>query len=116
MTNDQKKEAFSMLVDGATYTEVAEKFGVSRQRVNQIFGSVFGESVWEKDKYAKYPAISNFMREERISLNKLSERTLRTPSTVGNYLSGKTDIPKSFIDEILKITGMTYEEAFADGE
>ena len=52
MTNDQKKEAFSMLVDGATYTEVAEKFGVSRQRVNQIFGSVFGESVWEKDKYA----------------------------------------------------------------
>lgn len=36
MTKEQKVEMFSMRLDGATYEEIAEKFGISKQRVNQI--------------------------------------------------------------------------------
>lgn len=35
MTKEQKVEAYSMYLDGCTYQEIGDKFGISRQRVHQ---------------------------------------------------------------------------------
>ena len=43
---------------------------------------------------------------------KLNEFNGKTESSLRGYLRGKFDMPKSVIDIILKITEMTYEEAF----
>ena len=36
MTKEQKVEAYSMYLDGCTYQEIGDKFGISRQRVHQL--------------------------------------------------------------------------------
>ena len=36
MTKEQKVEAYSMYLDGCTYQEIGDKFGISRQLVHQL--------------------------------------------------------------------------------
>ncbi len=38
MTREEKIEAFTMRLDGETYQEIADKFGVTRQYIHQILG------------------------------------------------------------------------------
>ena len=50
---ERTEQIYSMILSGAFYSEVGKKFGVSRQRINQIAQS-FDFSRWkEKRKYAK---------------------------------------------------------------
>jgi transcriptional regulator with XRE-family HTH domain len=63
----------------------------------------------------QYISIENYMRTQGISLREFSNRCGIAPSTMSRFLSGKTDIQKSNIDKILKVTGMSYEECFKEG-
>lgn len=63
----------------------------------------------------QYISIENYMRTQGISLREFSNRCGIAPSTMSRFLSGKTDIQKSNIDKILKVTGMSYEECFEEG-
>ena len=52
------------------------------------------------------------MCKNGITQSKLAEMLYITESTLRTYLTGKIEIRKSFIDKILKVTGITYEQAF----
>lgn len=62
----------------------------------------------------KYPRIEKYIDIEGISLRKFADKCGIGASTMSRFLNGKTDIQKKNIDKILKVTGLTYEECFAE--
>lgn len=63
----------------------------------------------------KYISIESYIRTQGISLREFANKCGIAPPTMSRFLSGKTDIQKSNIDKILKVTGMSYEECFKEG-
>jgi predicted transcriptional regulator len=109
MTNEQRVEAYKMLLDGATYREVGEKFGLTHQRIHQIFSG----QISKVKKYACiYPNIRRWIVENHITQPVFAEMVGVCPAAIHHYLSGKREPNKKTIDKILEVTGMTYEEAF----
>lgn len=71
----------------------------------------------------KYPGLEKYIIDHNLSLREFSEMCglcnsegKNKASTIHRYLSGKTNPGKKNIDKILKATGMTYEEAFQEGD
>ena len=62
----------------------------------------------------KYIGIEKYMGIEGISLREFAKKCNMPVSTISRFINGKTDIKKSNIDKILKVTGMTYEECFKE--
>ena len=117
------KEMLQMRMEGATYQEIADKCGISRQRVHQKIGkrqiSRFKEISQER---CVYVGLRNWMNTNKICIAELTRRIYgqNDPDsncrTRGRLASNCDLIPKRFIDKILKITGLTYEEAFRKDE
>lgn len=114
MTNEQRAEAYLMLLNGATYEETAQKMGVSKQRLHQLMPNVRASG--RQSKTWIYPNIKQWMRHNRITICHLSELLGCHKATLGRYLSGKAQPDKTIIDKILEVTGMNYEEAFKTGK
>lgn len=119
--NDRKKEMESLKAQGWTYTDIGNKFGISRQRVWGVIGGHYSGSFRRiKEDVCIYPNLRKYMNENKISVRELtrllygywhSDLNERTFS----LLRGK-DCRKSVIDRVLATTGLTYEEAFARKE
>ena len=115
MKNDEKKKAFAMLVDGATYQEVADELGISRQYVYKEFGSYFNRKCAAAEKY-KYIGIRDFLLENNLNASKLGKAIGANAGYMNKILKGENSPSKKIIDKILEFTGMTYEEAFKEKE
>lgn len=61
----------------------------------------------------KYWRIEKYIGVEGMSIREFADKCGIAPSTMSRFLNGKTDIQKSNIDKILKVTGLTYEECFS---
>lgn len=72
MTREQKIEAFTMRIDGHSFNQIAEKFGVSRQAIQQILQYSIAVTK-KKDFTYKCSAISNYLFSNEISLRDLSK-------------------------------------------
>lgn len=74
-SKDRFLEMIKMRLDGCTYKEIAEKFGVTRQRVQQIVAEFTGKERTKKSFNRTgfiYPNILEWMDEKGISLAELS--------------------------------------------
>lgn len=109
MTNEQRAEAYLMLLNGATIREASEKYGVSYQRIQQMFPGVSRRGRKYK---CVYPNIGIWINLNCATLQKFAELVGVSCESVHNYLSGRRLPNKKLIDKILEVTGMTYEEAF----
>lgn len=116
MTNEEKKIAFGMLLDGYSYQKIADRIGISKQAVQRHFGKIFDRKVVRVKNPVKYKNIINFMTENNITRHEFAEKTKLHYQTIGDILCGKSNLSKKTIDAILKFTGMTYEEAFAEND
>ena len=114
MTKEQKIEIYSMLLDGATYTECASKFGVSRQYVHQLFSRPIGCSVERRIEKYKYKNLVKWIYDNGYKLSTFPVAINISVSNFNNLMSGHHDPSKKVIDKILDVTGMTYEEAFSE--
>lgn len=116
MTKEQKNEAYSMRLYGATLKEVAEKFGVSREYIRKITPPVVlrgrRASTFES---CVYPNLVNWLHENRYSCASFSNLCRLNFATISRALKGE-NASKKTIDAILNVTGMTYEVAFAKDE
>ena len=110
MTNEQKAEAYLMILNGASYEDAAQKFGVTKQRLHQLLPGV-GSSTRQSNDWI-YPNIKRWMKDNRLLAQNFAKLLGCGSATVGKYLSGKAQPNKQTIDKILEVTGMTYEEAF----
>ena len=114
MTREDKIKAYTMRLDGYTFQDIADKFGVSKQYIHSLFGGRVSETLVNG---CRYPNITGWMANNNMDvcgmrhlLNDMDYRGFRS------RLFGKTEFRLSEIKKILHITGMTFEKAFFDRE
>lgn len=111
-TREQKIDMFAMRIDGFALEEIADKYGVTRERIRQILEHTCSESGISRKNYI-YPNIADWMRENHVNQKMISEKLGCRQTTVSNYLAGKSSPSFEFINMILDITKMPYEVAFS---
>lgn len=112
MTSNQRKKAFNLLEDGANYQETADVVGCTREEIAEVFGKMFRDKERRAKHDGAYPAIHEWKQEHGYNNHDLALLCGVHPGTVNNYLRGSMAATKGFIDKILELTGMTYEDAF----
>lgn len=121
MTNEQKVQAYKMILDGYSYGEIAKKFGCSRQNIQQIFGGL--KKPRKSINRIIYLGIKKYMEDNRIGYTELL-KSMYPEELVKNSkrtclrmkLTGESNISVQEAKRILKVTGMTFEEAFRTEE
>ncbi len=116
MTREQKIEAFTMRLDGMSYQAIADKYGVSKQYIQQLL--IGGSRRNQVGKWAKefvYPNLYKYM----ISNDFRSLKSFKEHLGLGVSLSrfserckGELDFKIDEIYKIIDVTGMSFEEAF----
>lgn len=118
---DERRESMlNMKNEGFTYQEIGEKFGISKQRVQQIIGGYNPRYFHYKTKRGVvYEGLRKWLNDNKISINHLTrllygQSNSKSHNRLNDYLSNRISIPKSMIDKLLKLTGLTYEVAFKE--
>ena len=128
MTDKDKVKMFEMRLSGCTLQKIADKYGITRERVRQILlQSVTNRKVIRKDyefdegNLAKvvYPNISDWLMINGISIpefaRELSQEqgiNYKATTRLENALQDKVEFTMKEIVAILKVTGMNFEYAF----
>lgn len=116
MTREELIMAFTMRLDGATFEEIGNKFGVTRQAIMYNFDSVVHRGRDKKTDIAiskiVYPNIARYIKDAQITMGKFIEMLGYSSSkaNVANALYGKRNMSAKMICGIVKTTGMTYKE------
>ena len=105
---------------GLTCVEIAKKYGVSHQTVYQATGKYNPD--YFRPMTAQpgvYPNLLKWMNENRVNRTELLRRMgkLGVPAELDilrRWLNGKTHPRKRDIDRMLRATGLTYEQMFAE--
>jgi len=120
----KKEQMMLMREHGMKHREIAEVFGVSRQHVASVCGKCDPAYFIPVGDECVYPNLRKWMNKNKVSRQEFLRRMGLAPHTknherLSSYISGKSNPRKSYIDNMLKVTGMTYEALFAevdDGE
>lgn len=112
MKKEQVKDMCCMRVDGYSYQDIGEKYGVTRQRAQQIVSRAIKEKSVSARKLCVYPNIDGWMFENNINQKDIAERAGCTQNNISSVLLGKHKPSYSVISAILEMSGMTFQEAF----
>ena len=105
-------EMFEMRLDGATYQEIADKYGITRQCVHQILG--YTPKMFNLE-FVAYKGLRKWMAENGIgvgSFQKIISPSSRANGRAKEKLSGTTQFKLKEIIAIIKESGLTFEELF----
>lgn len=103
---------------GMTCREIAEKYGVSHQWVHSVVGRYSPERFrYVKEQACVYPNLRNWMNANKVGKREMLRRMgLEAYPKNSTYLytvmTGRRSPRKTYIDRMLQVTGMTYEELF----
>ena len=64
----------------------------------------------------KSPVLEKYLIDRDISIHKFSKMCGFSYAYMHHVLAGYSEPRKSSIDRILKVTGLTYEECFCEGD
>ena len=117
MTREQKHQMLDMRLDGYSFEYIGERFGVSRQRVQQILsgkGSGKRNAVSKQNRLDRYifPKIAIWMNETDYTLTMMAEEIGVFPTTLSKQLLGDSEPPLKTVRKIIEITGLPFEVAF----
>lgn len=117
MQKVDKEEAAKMRENGFSLQEIADRFGVSRQRIGILFRKTgrVSKKPTGLDSVV-FPNIRKFLSDNRMSIKRFSNFCQSDYNSVLRGIKGYNDMQKHTIDDILRATGMTYEEAFKEDE
>ena len=116
-----KKEKMKLLREqGITCQEIADMFGVSRQRVHQVCGKTHPGYFRPIGDECIYPNLRKWMNENKVSRKEFLQRMGLSPysenqAQFGRYVRGECQPKKPYIDKMLAVTGLTYETLFEEG-
>lgn len=117
---ERQREIMELRSAGKTYKAIANELGVTTQYIAQVCGKCdSGRFRLLTEEKVMYPNLRKWMNDNKVSKKCLTIRMGYTPmpgnvQRIGGYLSGKSDPPKKVIDLLLKVTGLKYEEMFAE--
>ena len=105
--------------NGATYKEIAEKYGCSYQNVAQVLARRnIKQFRTITEKQCCFEGLRNWMNENKISVSEAARRANgvnargNTRRSLEDRLRGKRDMRRWEIDFFIDMTGMTYEQLF----
>lgn len=113
-----KKRALSLREQGMTYKKIAETLGYSASYINQVCGFTNHHRFQHiTEDGCIYPGLRKWMNDNMVSRTELVRRMYKTPfpntvKSLSAYMRGDYEPPKSVIDDILRVTGLTYEQCF----
>ncbi len=123
-SKDRLMNMVKMRLDGYTLNEIAEKYGVSKQCVQQHLSALAGNQKPRPkgvDEKIVYPNLAKWIAEERIARYELSHmlglsmnNTVTT--TINKRLYGEVDFSMAEIKKLIEVTGQTFEYLFAEKE
>lgn len=114
------KEVFEMRKAGMTYKAIADRYGVSRQYIQQVAPASVARKSHAEIETIPYKGIYQFLKENpRLSLvgfyRAITGGAYRNSTErVRNVIHGREDCRLSIteIRRLLEITGMTFDELF----
>lgn len=117
--NQRIKEMYD---SGMTLAEIAVKEGLTKQRVHQIVRKDTGITEFQLDKInlVLFPAIRDWMIGYKITLKEFCDTVSKTyhnevsANSVEKFLINGSKTSVCLIQDILKVTGMSFEEAFKE--
>lgn len=114
MTKEQKLQAYAMRLDGCTYQEIANKFGVTRQCIQQNIGVTRDNrhQVLQLSENCIYTGLAKFIKENEVSSVVLADVIGVCRTAAHQRIVGERNFNISDIYKILNYTGMTFEECF----
>lgn len=95
--------------DGKTYQEIADEYGVTRQAIQRSLSAKSSQGLRKR-----WPRLLLWMEQNNITNQKIAAAVGVCNQTVGDWLYGIHEPKKPNIDALLKVTGLTYEELFAE--
>lgn len=104
--------------NGLTHSQIAKKYGISRQRVAQVCGKYTPTSfIAITEEQCVYPKWRAWMNDNKVSRAELIRRMGNVASEksferLSSYMRGVNHPTKATIDKLLAATGLTYEELF----
>lgn len=113
-----KRKQMQMLRDqGLRYREIAEQFGCTIQYVAIVCGKSNPSHFVPVGSSCAYPNLREWMNKNKVSRNEFIRRMGLTiaPNNLdrfGAYIRGEAYPRKNYIDKMLEVTGLTYEELF----
>lgn len=113
----KKQQIYETARAELNYSEIAKAVGCSRQYVAITLQGTRRETSYKiKPNQIAYPALRKYMNVNKMSISKLYRMmtTQRHVRTLILALRNEAPLLKTEIDQILKITGMTYEECFRE--
>lgn len=113
MTKEEKLDCFLMRLDGYTYKQIADKYGVSKQCIQQALTQITNKEAKPNSK-DKYCNLSRWMKTENQKRYAVAQIIGITPYSFSRKINGKSEFKLSEIKKILQFTGMTFEEAFRE--
>ena len=113
MDKERAIDMFIMRLEGATYQEIADKYGITRQMVFSILNHKDKDNA--KQDFIIYKGLKKWMLENNINVYGLY--TIMTGKTTGSgrtkdKLCGITKFSITDIKAIIKESGKTFEELF----
>lgn len=119
----KREQIVHMASQCCSYREIAEAVGVTRQYVYQIVRRC-GLELCDFRKLSEhecvYPGLRNWWNQNRMTYLKFFDVTgLRYHDTnirrLERYFSGESHPRKDYIDKLIAVTGLTYEQLFYEG-
>ena len=108
-------------LSGLSVTEIAKKYGVSKQAVSQCC-CVYGKRLFRPytKKECIYMHLRDWLNTNEVKISQLVLMLGREPegsyhTTIARYLTGKTEPRKGFIDKLIRVTGLPYAMLFWEG-
>lgn len=109
-----------MRLDGCTYQEIADKFGVSKSHIQSTLFSSCGGKARKKNNsdMCVYVGLAQFINEHNVTQRKLAEVigtkcSQSNTSRLRRKITGESQFKINEIYKVLEFTGMTFEECFA---
>ena len=117
MSDDDRKKALEMRKNGSSLQEIADYFGVTKALISRLSckSGLRLRSIYKSQKVV-YPNIRKYLRKNLLPVSAFSDLCGVSNRTMYTCLSGEVHPSKYTIDQILRVTGMTYEEAFSECE
>lgn len=119
MDKERAMDMFKMRLDGATYQEIADKYGITRQRVECILKMREPSKKHSNKKYEKciYKGLREWLQQNNYKLNDLQNlisknKQRQAGNSLRMKLCGEREFRLSEINKIINFTGMTFEELF----
>ena len=116
------EEMEALRAQGLTYREIADKFGCSYQNVaQQLRGSYHSAFRGVNKEKVVFDGLREWMNDNRIGMMELMKRFHghfiggNSATNLRDKLRGIRELKKRDIDDLIRITGLTYEELFGRG-